>query len=331
MMRPLALVSSLVALAGLASAQYFSAGWTPGQPVPTLAAPPQPAPSQSEGAEKRGHALPKPSFLDSLVTAGPVTAITSLIGFNVSGAPDIVWDGRIPLITDTNYADMIVNEEMTPEEEEKRVWFILITVTAGQPEGVSKFVDNVFDATYNYTLDKGDLDNVRFGRIDYLDVTKITTKWAVWSAPTLVVLKDRGQTLRFYKAGQIRLTEEFLYTFLKEEAWEMKAPWKSAYGPGGEREFVLEYFAIVLATSYGWIVRLPKWLLYVLSGGVATLLINLLHKPTAVEQGAKAKVTPKTASVPAAPTPAQVQPKSEAKPASTKGQKGGANKRKGRK
>lgn len=55
------------------------------------------------------------------------------------------------------------------------------TSTAGQPEGVSKFVDQSFDATYNYTLEKGDLEHVRFGRIDYLDVTAITTKWAVWS------------------------------------------------------------------------------------------------------------------------------------------------------
>jgi hypothetical protein len=41
--------------------------------------------------------------------------------------------------------------------------------------------------------------------------------------------------LRFYKAGQIRLTDEILHQFLKEKAWSMKEPWKSVYGPGGER------------------------------------------------------------------------------------------------
>ena len=55
------------------------------------------------------------------------------------------------------------------------------TSTAGQSEGVSKFVDEAFDAAYDYTLEKGDLKHVRFGRIDYLDVTVITTKWAVWT------------------------------------------------------------------------------------------------------------------------------------------------------
>lgn len=126
------------------------------------------------------------------------------------------------------------------------------TSTAGQPEGVSKFVDESFDAAYNYTLEKGDLKHVRFGRIDYLDVTVITTKWAVWSyvpaylllrcivhsfssPPTLVILKDRGKTLRFYRAGQIRLSDEVLYQFLKEEGWRYKEPWKSVYGPGGDR------------------------------------------------------------------------------------------------
>lgn len=115
-------------------------------------------------------------------------------------------------------------------------------------------MDESFDAAYNYTLEKGDLEHVRFGRIDYLDVTAITTKWVVWSyvsvscssslfriahpffsPPTLVVLKDRGKTLRFYRAGQFRLSGEVLYQFLKEEAWRHKEPWVSAYGPGGER------------------------------------------------------------------------------------------------
>ena len=53
----------------------------------------------------------------------------------------------------------------------------------------------------------------------------------------LVVLKDRGQTLRFYnvKSTQMQLNAEVLYEFLKEERWQGKEPWKSAYGPGGER------------------------------------------------------------------------------------------------
>lgn len=104
----------------------------------------------------------------------------SLVGLNISGTRDFDWDERIPLITDSNYQDVIVNEELSTEEEEKRVWFLIITVTAGQPDGISKYVDTVFDQAYNHTLEKGDLPHVRFGRIDYLDVTSITTKWAVW-------------------------------------------------------------------------------------------------------------------------------------------------------
>ncbi|KAF9226827.1 hypothetical protein BS17DRAFT_878652 [Gyrodon lividus] len=325
-MRPFTLVSSLLAVTGLANAQYFSAGWAPGQPVPTLPADQQPpVPRPAETAGKRGNIPPKPSFLDNLVTGGPVSALTSLINFNISGTADAVWDARIPLITDSNYADMVVNEKMTLEEEEKRVWFIVITVTAGQPDGVSKFVDNTFDAAYNYTLEKGDLEHVRFGRIDYLDVTTITTKWAVWTAPTLVVLKDRGKKLRFYKAGQIRLTDELLYQFLKDEAWRHKESWTSAYGPDGDREWVLDYFALVLSAVYSWIVHVPKWLLYIMSGGVATFVINLLHKPPAkVESNMKPKAAPKPAA------PAAAVSKEEAKTTAISGEKA-AKKRKGKK
>lgn len=254
-------------------------------------------------------------------------AISSLIGFNITGTPAVTWDERIPLITDENYAEIIVNETLTSEEEKERVWFLIITVTAGQPEGVSKFVDNVFDATYNYTLEKGELPHVRFGRIDYLNVTTITTKWSVWSAPYLVVLKDRGQTLRFYKAGQIRLTDEILHQFLKEEAWSMKQPWKSIYGPGGEREYILDYLAQLLSMLYQTLVRVPKWLMYTMSGGLATFLINFLHKPSPPQSASKPAVKPAPEPVSASPAPEPVVASSNA----TNTPRKGSTKRKGKK
>lgn len=126
-MKPLALVSGLLGIARLVNAQYFSSGWTPGQPVPTLPTNTHSQAAQStETAGKRGVTPPKPSFLDNLVTGGPLSALSSMIGLNITGTPPVVWDERIPLITDSNYADLVVNEKMTPEEEEERVWFIIM-------------------------------------------------------------------------------------------------------------------------------------------------------------------------------------------------------------
>jgi hypothetical protein len=51
----------------------------------------------------------------------------------------------------------------------------------------------------------------------------------------IVLLKDRGQTLRFWRATQIRLRPEALREFLKEETWQHTAPWSSAFAPGGKR------------------------------------------------------------------------------------------------
>ncbi|KAG6330882.1 hypothetical protein ID866_8207 [Astraeus odoratus] len=336
-MRPHVLLSGLFALAGLANAQYFSAGWTPGQPVPSsdpAAASKHPAPPaagvQSAQTPPASKSPSGPSsFLDKLVTAGPVAALTSLVGFDLAGTQEVGWDERIPLITDANYVDTIVNEAMTPEEEEQRVWFLVITVTAGQPEGISKFVDDVFDQTYEHALEKGDLPHVRFGRIDYLNVTTITTKWAVWTAPTLVVLKDRGRTLRFYKGGQMHFTAELLYQFLKGEGWRMKEPWRTAYSPGGDREWIMDYLALVLSTVYDYVVRVPRWIMYVLSGGAASVIINLLHKPSAKHtQQPAPKLPPKPKQEESSAVPVAVNDKRVTTPA--KGQKG-AGKRKGRK
>lgn len=160
----------------------------------------------------------------------------------------------------------------------------------------------------------------------------------------LVVLKDRGKTLRFYKAGQIRLSAEVLYQFLKEEGWRQKEPWVSVYGPGGDRlesvsthfflrtdlhdrEWVLDYFALAFATLYNYLVRVPKWLLYIISGGVGTFLLNFLHKPRAQGQSkAKPEAIPRRPATPPRPVPS----KAVAKTTATSGQKT-PNKRRGKK
>ena len=116
----------MLVVSGLARAQYFSAGWTPGQPVPTLPVNAESQAAQPTDTGKRSKAPALSSFLDNLVTGGPLLALSSAIGLNFSGTPPVVWDERIPLITDSNYADLIINEEMTPEEEEERVWFIIM-------------------------------------------------------------------------------------------------------------------------------------------------------------------------------------------------------------
>lgn len=54
------------------------------------------------------------------------------------------------------------------------------TMGAQQQGGISKVVDKQFDEAYNITLVEGDLPDVRWGRIDYVNVTYITTKWNVW-------------------------------------------------------------------------------------------------------------------------------------------------------
>ena len=53
--------------------------------------------------------------------------------------------------------------------------------------------------------------------------------------PYLVVLKDRGQTLRFYKADRVRISKELIRELLTEELWRETPPWKSNFAPGGKR------------------------------------------------------------------------------------------------
>ncbi len=63
---------------------------------------------------------------------------------------------------------------------------VLSTAATTHGSGVSLFADKQFDEAYNTSLVENDLPHVRWGRIDYINVTYITSKWAVWKCVAFV-------------------------------------------------------------------------------------------------------------------------------------------------
>jgi len=276
------LSSFILALTAVSTnAQYFSAGWSPGQAIPKpedASLPPVP--------QKPAAKSPEP-FLTGLLKSETSTSLFSRFGINITqilennAAQNKVWDTRVPLITDNNFYELIVDETLTTQEEQDRTWVIVISVTTGKQDGFSVIADELFDTAYNETVIANDLPNVRWGRIDYLTVTGVTTKWAIWNAPYFVVLKNRGQTLRFYRPHHLRLKSSALREFLTKEEWRNTPPWSSRYAPGGDLEYLMDYLAIVLTKIYDFSIFIPRWLMLLISGSVASVIINFLHKPSA--------------------------------------------------
>lgn len=211
-MKLLSLLLGSLALASTgANAQYFSDGWKPGQAAssapaaaytPGMQVPTTPRePPKSITEQLKALLDPK-----TLLTYEPVAKLFQSAGINITerllaqeAEAAKLWDKRIPLINDDNYEELLFNEQLTEEEEADRIWFIVMyillplqktshlltlcfrTVTAAKQEGLSKFLDNVFDSAFEIAEQQKDLPNVRWGRIDYLNTTMITTKWGVWS------------------------------------------------------------------------------------------------------------------------------------------------------
>ena len=142
LLSPLFLFGTLFSFSTSVYAQYYSAGWQPGQkvaredvdtrdwapgdrpegspppPVDTGVAPPAETPFQ----------------WSKILTEGPIGNALLKVGLNYTAAREEaermkanMWDKRIPLITDENYESLIVNETFSNEEEEKeRVWFLIV-------------------------------------------------------------------------------------------------------------------------------------------------------------------------------------------------------------
>jgi hypothetical protein len=132
-MKASALFCGLVCAAS-AGAQYFSAGWTPGQAVSDQ---PSVATASFDSAKPtslpRGAAPSGSSFdINNILTSPPIASFLERFGINITERLDQarqrskIWDERVPLITDDNFRDLIVNEKLTEEEERQRVWFMVM-------------------------------------------------------------------------------------------------------------------------------------------------------------------------------------------------------------
>ena len=124
---------TLLALLASANAQYFSAGWSPGQKQPD---PQQPVASKPVSEPAKPTSLRSLlNFFDTskILKSGPSVALFNCFGINITERMEAastakIWDDRVPLITDDNYDDLIVNEALTEQEEIDRVWIIVMYV-----------------------------------------------------------------------------------------------------------------------------------------------------------------------------------------------------------
>lgn len=166
-------------------------------PAGTTAAAAQPASTPSAA-----HAVPTTATgfdWTVLLKQGPIAEVFKLAGVNITERLDAAikkaaeppYDTRIPLIGDSNYEDI----KATTKDDD--TWFIVVLVlmlrrsehvetdtvnstlgNSGDP--LSKVVDEEFDKAYNTSLVTKDLPHIKWGRIDYLTVTRVTTEWMIW-------------------------------------------------------------------------------------------------------------------------------------------------------
>jgi hypothetical protein len=130
-MRLITLAFAALALVAPSAAQYFSTGWTPGQAVPTVT-------PDASSFDPKPPTFPPPRegesrfSLSYILSTGPATQLFNRLGINITERLEAaknnseIWDGRIPLITDDNYNDLIVKEVLSEEEEKSRVWLLIV-------------------------------------------------------------------------------------------------------------------------------------------------------------------------------------------------------------
>lgn len=109
----------------------YSPGWSPGQATKAT-------PSASTAVPFKPSSSGGQFSWTSLLTSGPLGTLFARSGINMTErvteaqrkANMLPWDDRIPMITDDNFEQLIFNETFaTPEEEEARLWFLVVYAT----------------------------------------------------------------------------------------------------------------------------------------------------------------------------------------------------------
>lgn len=149
-------VGTLLLIALLPATSYaYTEGWQPGKAytkyltssssatagadssIPTAAADPsqyyKPAAVAKPALISSFDDLKRLFSLEEILTKGPISRIAQRFGFNVTAQLEMAREGipprfslDIPLLTDANYEEDLLNEQYaSPEEEDERVWAIM--------------------------------------------------------------------------------------------------------------------------------------------------------------------------------------------------------------
>ena len=85
-------------------------------------------------------------------------------------------------------------------------------------------------------------------------------------------------------------------------------------------EYIMDFFALWMTKAYNMTVIIPKWLLYILSGSVASFVLSFLHKGDPAPQP-KPKPVEEEKAAPVAPAPAKASTSAVASPSSKSAKK----------
>ncbi|CDZ97221.1 hypothetical protein [Phaffia rhodozyma] len=201
-------------------------------------------------------------------------------------------EGMIRL-TDENYDELVEFEDLTSEEEEDRVWCVLIH--GAKTDSLSEMFWKAHLGAKNVSLgDPHELDRVKFARIDYLNVTSVLTRWNVWKPPYIVFVSDRGQTLRFLGPRSIRPEGELLREVLVNDDWKKAPVWESEWAPKGSRGEFMRSFGYYFAIWNTLASRIPRFGWVMLSGLVSQSILRFMHRndPPAVPKKIVEPVAP---------------------------------------
>ena len=119
-------------------------------------------------------------------------------------------------------------------------------------------------------------------------------------APKLVVLADRGKSLRFLSPNEVRLDVDAMRNWLKDKTYTDHQPWNTSFAPGGSKfvslssftyalkasdvillrnsEWVMDYLALLLSFVYGQTMKVPRVVLILATGTIGTFLVQFLHR-----------------------------------------------------
>ncbi|GFZ44678.1 hypothetical protein JCM24511_02402 [Saitozyma sp. JCM 24511] len=172
-------------------------------------------------------------------------------------------------LTERNWAEKVQSGD------EEDVWVVIIHGPKHDPL-TPLYLETHTNATH--LARDAPIPSTHWARLDFVTEPELCTRWLMFRTPSIVIVSKKGEELRFLQPTGLAPSGEGLYELVKAGEWRDAPAWKSRYGPGGDREWLVDAYIYATTKFSALTANVPGFAWMLLSGAAGQVILGWLWR-----------------------------------------------------